>query len=104
MRDLDRLFIDHPEFRRYFYEGATAPKNPLEQARLEGVCEYILDVYDFMLAGMDRYPSLWPDREYYETWMGDIFRNSPTLCAYLDKRDTWYNDRVKRIKRNALKH
>lgn len=43
---LDRLFIEQPDLRDYFYEGLELPENPLDRARVESTAELIVDLAD----------------------------------------------------------
>jgi hypothetical protein len=105
VRALDSLFIEHPELRKYFYDGAPLGNEELEQARVFAACEYLLDTFDFLLTGLKRFRDVWPeeDRVLWHAWMRDVFRTSPTLSGYLDKKHTWYSDELKVLRTEALR-
>lgn len=62
---LDRLFIEQPDLREYFYEDRPIPDAPHDRARVESAAELIVDLAD-SVAGMIRLGQL--DPEDVEAW------------------------------------
>jgi hypothetical protein len=62
---LDRLFIEEPGLRQYFYDGREIPDDELTRTRVIATAEYIIDLAD-SVANMIRLEQL--DLEDQEAW------------------------------------
>jgi hypothetical protein len=97
--DLDKAFIDKPEYRQYFYWDNAQPvakyTKPKERydPRALAYAEYVLDVFDSYLATRTEYghQSLPPD---WANWMYHTFDSSPLLVRYLLDHKEWYQSGV----------
>ncbi|HEX8148936.1 MAG TPA: hypothetical protein VF591_17260 [Pyrinomonadaceae bacterium] len=99
--ELDRLFVEHPHLRKYFYDGARVPEDkPDEYAQVAATAEYILDHFAAIMLhttaeGKPLASTIW--REY----MKDSFVNSPALCSTLERHRRWYARELLDIKDEA---
>ena len=101
--DIDKLFIDQPEIRKYFYDGADTPTTgSVEYARVTATAEYILDFFVMVLIQKDEYTDLLP-RDWWLAYIKDMLTNSPVLCEVLEHRKEWYRkEELHDLKRQAL--
>jgi hypothetical protein len=100
---LDRVFIEYPEIRDYFYGGVDIDeKNPL-YARVEAVAELHLDSFDYKLKHADNFKEYQPFMEVEEVWIRDMFRTSPILQKYVEKRKTWYSQKLRDLRDQAMR-
>jgi hypothetical protein len=90
--DIDKVFIEHPDLRPYFYEGKNIEQKEPDAKRymVTSTAELILDSMDSML---DTHNDSWPD-EGWRTRAEDVFRQSPVLRSRLEERRTWYCRRL----------
>lgn len=100
--ELDRLFVEHPHIRKYFYNGENISEDKQDEyAQVAAVAEYILDHFAAVIShttadGQPLISTIW--REY----MKDCFVKSPVLCATLERYDRWYPRELFNIKKEAL--
>lgn len=95
--EVNRILMNHPELRKYFYEGALVTNDdPIELVAT--VAEFILDFFSVLqehnrfLQG-DHLPS-------YDQWVRyiqDLFRSSPFLCVQLSTNMDWYESGLIRL-------
>ena len=103
MVEVDRLFVDHPELKPYFYEGKKiGDPNPLliesvngvaiHQAKVRATAELIADFFSEALQGVVFLPE-----ETYEGWCAYIkyvYKQSPPLQELYQQRIDWYRNEV----------
>src|SRR5262249_53878568 len=78
----DRVFIEYPEIRPYFYGGVDIDeKDPLYN-KVVAVAEMHLDVFDYKLKYKQEVLGHQPFTETDRIWAGDMFRSSPILRKY----------------------
>jgi hypothetical protein len=97
--EADNLFINHPEFRPYFYQGRDIEATDPLYHKLLGAAEYLLDYFDSLETHLKKYPDLWFSEE--KTWEAntmDMFAWSPILCRYLEATKAWYSEDLYRLK------
>lgn len=87
---VDRVFVEHPECRPYFYEGKARPSKKNAQRHLvEAIAELVLDYFEFVIVAQTdektTYDAPWSDK-----FCADLFANSPVLCDYLESHRDWY--------------
>jgi hypothetical protein len=46
LHDVYQIFIEEPELKAYFYNGAQLPTNPQERAKVETIAEMFADVLE----------------------------------------------------------
>jgi hypothetical protein len=86
---VDRLFIDHPELRPYFYSEKLVSENDTDYHKVLAAAEYILDFFSAIVMQAKHFPEIWPRLE-WEEYMVDMFARSPALCDYLKSVSNWY--------------
>ncbi|MCC6238042.1 MAG: hypothetical protein IT299_10765, partial [Dehalococcoidia bacterium] len=97
MRELNRIFHERWDLRRYFYEGASH-ENLKDDGKtavlLDNVCEIILDFADDVV---EQYRAL-PDGVDWTTWWSYfryLYVNSPKLRSFLwDNFNSFYPDYI----------
>jgi hypothetical protein len=56
MLKIDEVFLQKPEVRKYFYEGAPIDKNNPDYAYAESTAELLLDIMEHMFWQADNFP------------------------------------------------
>jgi hypothetical protein len=100
LRSVYFIFIDHPELRRYFYEGAQLSEaENFEKGelavRIATVAELLADTLERMLKTAASLSS--PDRSAWEGSVADYLSLSPAFRATVAAHPTWWpglNDRL----------
>jgi hypothetical protein len=90
--EADRLFIEHPKLRPYFYSGVEIGKDNPDYDVVEAMAEYQLDFFDSVQHQLKYRREVFGDIK-LETWQryfDDTFSNSPILCKRLNETATWY--------------
>ena len=89
--ETDKLFIEHPEFRPYFYDGKDldSVKNDTFYLKAVGISELLLDYFDTMndmnyLSFNDTLNQGW------RNWVEGSFETSPILVKTLTENKNWY--------------
>lgn len=101
--DVDMLFIQNPQLRRYFYDNQIVDQLP-DIERITAVAEYILDFYSTIQEHERILATLaTPSWKEWRTFIADGFRGSPFLCVYYDKNATWYEEGLMEIYRPVAK-
>jgi hypothetical protein len=91
---MDRLFVEYPDIRDYFYAGKDIDEKDPSYPRVEAVAEMHLDVFDYKLKHAENFKEYQPFAGVEEIWMRDMFRTSPILRRYLQKRKMWYTQKL----------
>lgn len=94
---LDRLFIEYPETRDYFYSGVEIDANHPSYRRVLAIAEIHLDVFDYKLKHAEHFAEYEPFREVEEKFMRDMFRTSPILRKYCEQRKEWYSPKLQAL-------
>ena len=88
MLEIDRVFIEHPELRPYFYESIELSQDsPLYKMALS-IAEMKLDFYDTVLHQMPHF--LQPLASNWKDGIRYAFALSPVMKTVLDTHKTWY--------------
>ncbi len=97
--ETDKMFIQYPELRPYFYLGKDiADTDPLAE-RAKAAAECLLDYYDSQTSQLKKYPGIWRyEKGSWEANIIDMFAWSPVLCRYLEANKDWYGDDLLRLK------
>lgn len=81
--EVDRVFIEWPGMREFFFEGSPTPLENPDRARVLAVADLLMDVADSVASARRHGHMLDED---YEAWKGALrnyFSNSPAM------RDLW---------------
>ncbi len=89
MMEIDRFFVENPQYKPYFYEGKAASKDQADYPAIASIAEWLADFMDsvFMLARtLPEYP--W-DTTWY-VYFCDLLKASPALHDYWKEHINWY--------------
>jgi hypothetical protein len=92
---VQRYFMDHPEYRPYFYDGKSVDVVDPEYERVSAIAEFVLHaVHNLTIHRryMKEYP--W---DVWERSLRDIYNNSPILQKFLQEHFDWYTAEVHRM-------
>lgn len=89
--DTDRVFIEYPAMRKYFYEAVPPPTDPVELARAQAIAELLADFMDHVaehITSIDH--SAWQQwRAYFRELMeGEVMRD------FMSDKQAWYCKRL----------
>jgi hypothetical protein len=85
---IDRVIIEHPEVRPYFYDNQDLqPDDPIAP-RVEAVAELILDAFEWIWR-RQRGLNL-KDQEGWRRYILECLDSSTTLCSYHKRHSEWY--------------
>jgi hypothetical protein len=91
--EVDKILIEHPELRAYFYSDKYIEKNSPHYERVIAVSDLLLDYFDTVLLQMRHFPQVWP-RQWWETYIKDTFTHSPILREHLISIKGWYTEEL----------
>jgi hypothetical protein len=94
---LDRVFLDHPELRPYFYEGKDLDKADPLYPKVEAVADTHLDVYGYGLSYRARFPDQYHDPKAYEHCVRDMLALSPVMRRRLEKKAEWFSPELREL-------
>jgi len=98
---IDKVFVDTPEIREYFYDGKDIKEDEPNYKRAEAVAEMHLDVFDFKLRAKEKFGDLSPFPETLDIWVRDMMVSSPIICKRLEKKKQWYSPRLHQVAKEA---
>lgn len=91
--EMDRLFIEHPNLRSYFYDGKDIDQKDKDYDLVIAIAEHQLDYFDATWTQLGYIPDDEDKKEDRETWKRyffDSFANSPILCRRINMNRSWY--------------
>ena len=85
-----RLFVDKPQFRRYFFEAVPVPPDDPNAEAVYALADVRLDLMDSILANMDARD--WSEEETagWRSTFRDAFAMSPVLCDMISRTSAHY--------------
>lgn len=89
LREMLRLFVQEPELRAYFYNGAPCPTDELQRARVISIAEMLGDALEDGLVTH----RLVPASESETDWIGycrQMRSSSPALEEMIAKHGEWW--------------
>ena len=90
--NLDRLFMDKPYLRPYFYDGTEVSETDEKYEELSATSEMVLDIFDLVADQSRKNPECWDRPKLWDEWIIDTFSTSPILRDTLGKHSTWYEE------------
>jgi hypothetical protein len=90
--NLDRLFMDKPYLRPYFYDGREVSETEEKFDELSATSEMVLDIFDLVADQSRKNPECWDRPKLWDEWIIDTFSTSPILRDTLSKYSTWYEE------------
>jgi hypothetical protein len=98
---LDKIFIDNPELRPYFYSGKDIGEDDPCFDKVVAVADFILDFMDYIVLQPQHFAQIFSPKS-WEPWMKDMFANSPVLCGRLQEVEgRWHSKALADIMRDA---
>ena len=100
MLGIDRVFIEHPELRPYFYEGKELSQDsPIYNMALSAA-EMKLDFYDTVLIQMTHFAQSLADN--WKDGVRYAFALSPIMRTMLVTHKSWYTDELVELAEKAI--
>ncbi len=97
--DLNKIFIENPDFRQYFYDGVEISKNDNKYNKVISIADFMLDFFDAVFVQKSLYNL---SGSWWIGFMTKSFITSPTLCKRLDENSSMYTEKLHKLKRRAL--
>ena len=98
--DMDGVFVEHPELRKYIWDSAPAPTDQTEFNRANAVATKVLDFMDNALT-IERNEKSKPaqskwflnmmNQDSWDNYFGEIFSKSPMICDRIKKHPKSYD-------------
>jgi len=98
--EMDKIFIEHPELRSYFYGGQQITEEDRNYSLVLSIAEYQLDYFDATTTQLGYIPDdadKLEDRETWQHYFADSFAKSPILCKRLNANRDWYMESLTSI-------
>ncbi|MEX5635038.1 hypothetical protein [Parafrankia sp. FMc2] len=87
---VDRVFIEYPQWRPHFYENEPVPADAAHQDRNQvlAITEFCLDIMECIWDRKLEYSK--KDLNSWRAWILDLFNSSPAMRSYFVENSTWY--------------
>lgn len=96
--ELSKVFIEYPDIRKYFYSEETIDKNHPCYDRVIAISYLVLDTFDHYFVNEHLLISSYKtNKERWNCWIVDMFRNSPALRSVYSEYSEWYPDDFKKL-------
>jgi hypothetical protein len=95
MIDIDRIYIEHPSLRPYFYDNWPEPTETAMRFRVSALAEVYIDLMDDMVTQEPHLSDFIKDG--WERYFIDIMRTSPALQNFWRENRTWYNAQLQNL-------
>jgi hypothetical protein len=89
--DIDHVFVEHPELRKYFYDGEDLSHATEDnRAKVEAIAELMLDCFEGIWDMKATYTPV--DRDSWGQYILDMMSTSPVMDAMYEERakEAWY--------------
>jgi hypothetical protein len=90
MLDIDLYFIDHPEYKAYFYNGVEITETNPDYTRVLTIAEMFMDFMDFVFTHKSDMPN-YPWNE-WAMYFKQVYDTSPVLRKFYADNPGWYDD------------
>ena len=97
--DMDGMFVEHPELRKYIFDGAAPPTDQKEFERANAIANKVLDFIDNAIT-IQAYTRGKPvqskgfdnilDQSGWDDYFENVFSKSPMICDILKKHKSSY--------------
>jgi hypothetical protein len=94
---LDKLFLDYPEIRPYFYEGKDLDEAHPLYPKVEAAAEMHLDVFDYNISFRKSFPQQYHHPEASECYIRDMLAKSPVMRRRLTKKAEWFSPDLRKL-------
>ncbi len=96
MLQINRLFVDRPSLRPYFYgEQELTDESAEERERVEATAELFINFIDNVLTQMPLLPSNLA--EPWRTYFSSVTTSSSALCEFWVRRREWYSEEMRAL-------
>jgi hypothetical protein len=96
MLQINRLFVDRPRLRPYFYgKQELTDESPEERESVEATAELFINFMDNVLTQMPLLPSNLA--EPWRTYFSSVLTSSPVLCDFWTRRRDWYSEEMRAL-------
>jgi hypothetical protein len=86
--EADRMFVEHPELRRYILETTPVPKLSPDRDRALAAAEFHLDVFEAVWDQRDEFSG--QDRGAWREWIHEIVETSAAVREIYGEDPSWY--------------
>jgi hypothetical protein len=95
MMDTDRVFIEHPTMRKYFYSQVAPPTDPVELAQAQAIAELLADFMEHVADHIDDIDdTAWVQ---WEAYFLELKKNSEVLRTFIGENREWYCSRLEQL-------
>jgi hypothetical protein len=98
---LDRIFLDHPELRPYFYAGKDLEESDPLYPKVETVADMHLDVYGYNLDYRLVFPDDYRRPEDYKRYIRSMLVLSPVMRRRLETKGEWFSPYLQEVLKGA---
>ena len=96
MLQINRLFVDRPSLRPYFYgEQELNDESPEERERVDATAELFINFIDNVLTQMPLLPSNLAQP--WRTYFAGVTTSSPVLCEFWKRHREWYSEEMRAL-------
>ena len=95
--NLDRLFIERPDLRPYFYDCKPIDDKDEKFAQVQSAAELMLDVFDVVADQSKSFAEYYDRPEAWDIWITDMFATSPVLRSRFQQSSDWYDNKLKQL-------
>lgn len=101
MLEINRYFLEHPEWKPYFYDGEEVPgrMDKREREQIETLAEMFADFIDLIsvLEQTTESHSATARRHWAEwyTYVESVVETSPCLREFVSRRESWYDQKMR---------
>jgi hypothetical protein len=99
--NLDRVFIEKPFLRPYFYDSTQINEEDEKFSEAAATAEMMLDIFDIISTQSKNFPEYWSPPGAWDAWIIDMFSTSPILRNTFDKYQTWYGTDIYNLRMKA---
>lgn len=85
--EYDRIFLEHPSLRPYFYENQDCPSGD-RRHHVQAASEMLLDILEAIWDHRHQLPS--EDLPAWQEWIHGVFETSPTMRTMYEDDTDWY--------------
>jgi len=97
LAELNRLFVERPEMRPYFYAREPLPDDPLERDRVLAVADVYLDFIDNYYSQASHLDWTHYNRGGWDAFIRGSFERSRVLCQVLCKDQEEFGDAIRDV-------
>jgi hypothetical protein len=101
MADIDRLFVEHPLLRPFFYDKTEPPPPGELRCQVDAMAELLLDFMDNYFIQAPHMPVAGDDQQ-WQDYFAEEFDASPALRALFESKRNWYDGALLAIGEAAL--